>query len=107
VTLAEIYEGLRDRTRSAFITTLVESAPEGKAVEVLLQAELEFDNLWANRGARGSIVRGTQVIDALNTLLEQQGYRVLSSYNLARAIRPQTIPIEIFDIILRVEEKIS
>jgi len=106
ITLTQIHEGLRERSRSAFITTFIEPAAEGQAVDALLRAEREFDGLWENYDARASVVRGTDVINALNILFEQQGYRILSSYNLAKAIKPQAIPVEIFDTFLRIEEKI-
>jgi hypothetical protein len=106
VNLSEIHEALRERTRSAFITANVDSAAEGKALDALIQAEKQFDSVWARKDGRGKIIRGSEVIAALNIWFERDGYRIISSYALARAIKPQTIPAEILSIILEIEEKI-
>lgn len=107
VQLSEIYEALRERTRSAFITANVESAPEGRAVDALVCAEAQFDSAWAEQGGRQKIIRGTDVIEALNIWFERDGYRIVSGYALARAIKPQTIPSEIMDILIGIERRIS
>jgi hypothetical protein len=107
IRLAEIHEGLRERTRGAFITANVECAPEGRAVDALVEAESNFDNTWALRETRKKLIRGMDVIEALNVWLERDGYRIVSGYSLARAIKPQAIASEILHVLLGIEDKIS
>lgn len=106
INLAEIYARLREDTRTSFTSTWVSAAQEGKSIDILLEAEQLFDNLWAVSARREEIVRGTDVIKELNTWLERDGYRAISGHALAKAIRPQFLAPEILNVILGIEDMI-
>lgn len=107
IKISLIHEELRERTRSAYISANIANAREGVAHEALLAAEMDFDSAWNHQASRCKIVRGTDVINALNIWFEYEGYRIVSSYALSRAMKPQAIPAELLQLILGIEELIS
>jgi hypothetical protein len=105
--LVDATSHLREETRSGLISTWVAAAQEGLESETLSRAEQEFEQLWSVPQRRLDVVRGTCVIKFMNEWLESQGYRVLNSYQLARAIRPQSLPSEVLDRFLGLDEMVQ
>ena len=66
-----------------------------------------FDQAWTSRQFRLRVVRGTQVLRHLNSWLEAQGYKTVSSRQIAKAMTPTAIPSELFDLLLRIDERVS
>lgn len=104
VQMAEIHSGFRETTRAMFISEWVASAQEGYATETLVKAEHAFDVLWSDHAHRIELVRGTQVIKELNVWLERGGYRPVSAYLLAKAIKTQSITSEILEVLLGIDD---
>jgi hypothetical protein len=103
----EAHSRLRESTRAAFLSEWVASAPEGQGSQVLLRAEEHFDYLWSDRARHVELVRGTQVIKDLNVWLEQEGYRPVTPYLLAKAIRANALAPEVLDILLGIDDMLS
>lgn len=102
--IVEAHASLRESTRAAFLSEWVAFAPEGKGAEVLLRAEEHFDYLWMDSSRRVELVRGTQVIKALNVWLEGEGYRPVTAYLLAKAIRAPALAPEVLDVLLGIDD---
>lgn len=102
--LTEACSQLRAVSRAVFTSTWVGGALEGSAKEVLLQAEQTFDELWSERARQVEIVRGTQLIREINVWLERDGYRLISGYSLAKAIRPQSLAAEVLNVLLGIDD---
>jgi hypothetical protein len=105
--IAEAHNRLREVTRAKFISERVASAQEGHGQETLTEAEQMFDTLWADHTRRKELVRGTQIIKEINQWLEVGGYRPISAYLLAKAIKPQAIVHEVLNVLLEIDEKVS
>jgi hypothetical protein len=102
--LADAIAQQRDDTRAALLSAWVLAAPEGGTSSTLSQAEDAFEKLWANPADRPFLVPGLRTMMILNEWLEADGYRVLDSYRLAKALRPQSIPLEIMTHLLEIDD---
>lgn len=102
--ISEICLGLRESSRASFTAAWVGAALEGRGEEALHEAALTFDAHWADPARRVELVRGTEVINALNTWLERDGYRTISGLALARAVRPQVLPPDLLHALLAIDE---
>lgn len=105
--LDEACHRLRELTRAAFTSAWVGAAAEGMGQDALMQAETSFDTMWLDATWRRARVRGTLVIGALNLWLEADGYRAISGYTLAKAIRPNALIPEVFHILHEINDMVS
>ena len=104
--LAEVCNGLRETTRAALTSAWVGAAQEGQGLEALRRAEVEFDEKWSDPAKRMELVRGTLVIREINLWLTSQGYRAVNGYKLAKAIKPQAIPLEMVRAIIDIDGRL-
>jgi hypothetical protein len=107
VQIAEIQSRLHESTRAAFLSEWMASLTKESAKEVLAEAEKTFEAMWSEPSLRGNLVRGTQMIKELNVWLGEQGYQPISAYRLAKAALPQSLPSELFNFLLEIDEAIS
>ena len=105
--ITEVVSQLRDDTRSSLISAWIAGASEGRESETLSAAEQAFDKLWSHASKRAQIVPGVQIIKQLNDWLESQGYRIVSGYQLAKVIRPQSLAPEVLDRLLGIDELVQ
>jgi hypothetical protein len=97
---------LEPRTRLAFAANSVRIA-QGGSRAALEAAEREFTDLWSNEDSRLRLVRGTEVLAALNEWTEREGYKLISPYQVAKAMQPQSIPAEVFTVLLAIDDLAS
>jgi hypothetical protein len=102
--LPKIYDELREETKTAFISGRMQSSLGQHAPAALAESGLHFDQIWADRAGRDRLVRGSDVLRKLNVWLEHSGYRLVSAYELAKAVRPQALSAEIVGILFRFED---
>jgi hypothetical protein len=105
--LSKIFDDLRESARRFFIAGRLEYAREGAAQEMVKDAEVEFDQRWANRDCRHQMTRAKDVIASLNIWLENEGYKVISGNSLAQAIKPQNIHTDIINAFYKIETLLS
>jgi hypothetical protein len=97
---------LEPDTRLAFAANSVRIA-QGGSRAALEAAEREFTDLWSIEDNRFRLVRGTEVLAALNEWTEREGYKLISPYQVAKAMQPQSIPAEVFTVLLAVDDLAS
>jgi len=101
--MADICEDLRESTRSAFVTASVSAARSGFHSQALIEGEKRFDEAWLLPTRRLELVRGTEILDALNAWLEKDGYRTVGGHSLAKATRVHSMPAELFHLLFKVD----
>jgi hypothetical protein len=105
--LAEICETLFDATKASFIAAHLQHSAGMDARTVLEQAESAFEKAWTDPADRLKLVPGIEVLRHLNLWLESDGYRPVSAYTLAKAIKPQELDAEIFEVIMDLEDRLQ
>jgi hypothetical protein len=101
--LQSIHEELRETAKRAFISGGIQSALGTSASEVLLESERRFDRIWSDRTNRCMLVKGSDVIKKLNLWLEQGGYHLIDSYELAQAVKPQFLRPDLTSALFRLD----
>jgi hypothetical protein len=102
--LDEAMEALRQAAMAAFVAADIRVA--GSNGSTLKTSEERFRAMWTERENRLRLVRGSQVIRRINGWLEGDGYKTLSSRELAKSIKPTEIADELLDLLLEIEEKL-
>jgi AAA domain, putative AbiEii toxin, Type IV TA system len=93
--------------RSAYAANSVRSALRGDSRAALEEAEREFDELWKTEGNRLSFVRGSEVLQVLNEWSEREGYKLISAHQLAKSLPPHSVPAEVFNVLLTIDERVG
>jgi hypothetical protein len=105
--LPEIYEELRDEARGAFIAGRIQSSGGTDMSAALDEAGTQFDQMWVHQASRVRLISGNSVLRKLNLWLEQGGYHLVDGYELAKAIRPQSLHAELVGILFRFEDLVA
>lgn len=103
VEIADICTQLRDTTRAGFLSAWVATAQGEQSRALLETAEVTFETSWTDIDRRIELVRGTQVMKALNQWLELGGYRTVSGYTLAQVIMPHEVDTEVLRLLLDID----
>lgn len=98
---------LETPTRRAFAANSVRSADREDTRAALGDAELEFDRLWMDEANRLILIRGTEVLATLNEWAEREGYKLIAPHQLAKKLPPHSIPGEVFDVLLAIDDRVA
>lgn len=101
--IAEACSGLRDSTRSEFVSSWVRNAENGKAHEALLSAEQAFDALWSDPSCWADLVSGRKVIDSLNGWFERDGYKPISGFSLAKVSTTRSLSPDLIALLTEMD----
>ncbi len=106
VRVREAIAMLESSTRLAFAANSVRTG-QGDSRAALEAAEREFNDLWSNEDNRPRLVRGTEVLATLNEWTEREGYKLISPYQVAKALQPHAILAEVFTVLLAIDDLAS
>jgi hypothetical protein len=101
--LASSYEA----TKASYGSAAVRAAAPGSSAQALGHAEEVFDVLWLSTETRQELVLGTRVIGKLNDWFSSEGYRTVTARELAKAIKPHVLAVEVFDQLLHIDGLVS
>lgn len=94
-----ITSGMREHTESQFVAQYVEfargSRPSVAGPTLTQEAMVSFRERWDSLEGRLAIVSGKQFLKKLNTLLQSEGQRRVTTSQLANAMKQDEIPHEI------------
>jgi hypothetical protein len=105
--IIDAVESLHDVTRSAFSSASIRLATPGDSSHALFEAEEAFDKSWMDVHRRSDLVRGTQVLRLLNAWLDTEGYRPVTSREIAKSLKPHMLAGEIFDLLLEIDDRVN
>jgi hypothetical protein len=93
--LEDVIRSLCDVARAEHAAIAV-SGLNGSAARVALEeANAWFDERWAVQELRITLVRGATVIEQMNRLLEAEKYPAVTAHAIAKAMRPNEVPLEV------------
>jgi hypothetical protein len=97
---------LESPTRLAFAANAVRTGL-GDSRASLEEAEGLFDDLWTQDENRLRLVRGTEVLATLNEWTEREGYKFIAPHQVAKALEPHSVSIEVFTLLLAIDDLAS
>lgn len=103
--VADAHISLHDSSRAAWAAQWVSSGRYGESRSVLAHAEAAFDEIWSAAEKRGEVVRATWILDELNRWLERDGYRPVTAYSIARAIKAPALAAELITVLLDLDDR--
>jgi len=107
VKIREACERMRAKCRLSFVAAQVASVHGSRSVDIVTNAESQFDIMWETVSGRTSLVNGRMVVTELNQWLEPQGYRLIDASQLASATKVQSLSQDLLQPLLKIEELLS
>jgi hypothetical protein len=104
VKIAELLELGEEHFRSALVAGWIGSSTDPDSRAVLSEAEEFFDERWSGQDRRLEVVMPSGVLGEINRWLEQDGYRTVTPFTLARAVRFGDVPPHLLKAILDLDE---
>lgn len=101
--IADASASIRAESRAEFLAEWVRSQPHMDSEKVLLNAQKRFDEHSDNLDRGPRLIRGQDLIPAINMCLVRAGLNQVNALGLASAILPSEIPDEVSKVLQTLE----